>query len=348
MTQSNHDILQYFLDCLTGLELCIFRQVCKPGLRLVDEYTCRRFRVDHVFSPFFTPEQTVALRKTQAKSSVLVSGSAAVQFFECVKYPHSDLDLYADIDAMQALALFIESAGYVFKNAEFQQPSLKSSLTSLINMDRPVNTISYDNPGILDVFAFEKVLSPDGDVLQIQMIVSRGPVMAAIFDFYSTAIMNIITYQNAIALFPVTSFHRYETLVSALETEKVRRGLEKYASRGWKIVRPTGHSELYRHAKLQHDVYRRIGDRRCWTVSLSPVEGVPNKAFDIFCLNSWKVSQARTQEDYPIVDMSFFKFHESPLVPGDHTATEEHGIIWSEVMTRQLRLAGFIFTHLCQ
>ncbi|KAH8801874.1 hypothetical protein DL96DRAFT_1475866 [Flagelloscypha sp. PMI_526] len=346
---SDHDILEYFLDFLTGLELYIFRQVSKAGLSMVDEYTGRHFTTDRVFSPFFTPEQTIDLRKIQAKFSVVVSGSAAVQFFDRVKYRHSDLDLYVDLEAMRPLASFIESAGYVFKNNVSQNPSLKTALAVLSDRNPPGyfgGHPAYNNPGIREVFSFEEELSPGGETRHVQMIVSKGPVMAAIFEFHSTVVMNIITYQNAISIFPVTSFHRYETLIAAPENEKIRReaGLEKYASRGWKVIRLARSGVSRRHAELQNGVSRRVGDRQCWTIPLPPVDGFPKSTLDPLCLNTWSTSQARTQERDLVAKMQFLGMAASHYVPQSLTGSEEHRILWTSIIHRHFGYLHFLLT----
>ncbi|KAH8801911.1 hypothetical protein DL96DRAFT_1634557 [Flagelloscypha sp. PMI_526] len=97
----NGDVLEYIFLFLTGLELCLLRSVCKVSHSTVDEYMSRAFSVDRIFSRFFAPHAIPEFRRIQGETNFFMSGSAAVQFFGCVNYPNSNLDLYINEDHMK-------------------------------------------------------------------------------------------------------------------------------------------------------------------------------------------------------------------------------------------------------
>ncbi|KAH8801906.1 hypothetical protein DL96DRAFT_1634551 [Flagelloscypha sp. PMI_526] len=269
------DVLGYICIFLTGLELCLLRRVCKASLTIVDQYMHRVFSVDRILSRFFTPEEIIELRRIQAETDFVISGSAAVQFFERISYPNSDLDLYIDEQQMEKLALFMEKSGYAFKKTPSQPDNI---LTVLQQRDTWV-TISgeeqdeygWDGQSIMTVLSFEKQL-PTGHIRKVQAIVSTCEVIATVLAFHSTVVMNIITYQSAISFFPVSSFHRYHTIVTA-SNEKVEACLDKYRARGWKEIRPWPTSSIPLHQECMKGMARRTTDRWCWTIPLPPLKG---------------------------------------------------------------------------
>ncbi|KAH8801897.1 hypothetical protein DL96DRAFT_772186 [Flagelloscypha sp. PMI_526] len=157
------DVIGYLCVFLTGLQLCRLRRVSKACLNIVDEFMRRAFSVDYVFSRFFTPDQITSLRRIQAKTNFVVSGSAAVQFFERAMFPDSDLDLYVEEQHVKMLALFITQSGYVFKHSPHQPGSLLATLKDRSDWV----TVSGEGPtkyGFIDtvpmmVFTFEKELN---------------------------------------------------------------------------------------------------------------------------------------------------------------------------------------------
>ncbi|KAH8801900.1 hypothetical protein DL96DRAFT_1507941 [Flagelloscypha sp. PMI_526] len=252
----------------------------------------RAFSVDNIFSRFFTPDQITPLRRIQAKTNFVVSGSAAVQFFERTILPNSHMDLYVEEKHMKAVALFITHSGYVFKSSPHQPGTLLAALN-----DRSESiTVSGEGPtkyGFIDtvpmtVFTFEKELT-SGAVRKVQVIVTdrNDEVMAMILSFHSTLFMNIITYDSAIALFPVSSFHRHHTLVT-VSNSTVDACLEKYRTRGWQAIRVGETLREDMHQECENGISRSTIDRWCWTIPLSPVEDCVSPGI---LEASWEVSQ---------------------------------------------------------
>ncbi|KAH8801895.1 hypothetical protein DL96DRAFT_1823440 [Flagelloscypha sp. PMI_526] len=278
------DVLGCICAFLTGLELCLLRRVCKSSLTFVDD------------------QQIVELRRIQAVTNFVVSGSAAVQFFERVDYPNSDLDLYVEERHRSGLILFIEQSGYELKVVSSKSTcisaaSLPQSNCKKIN-DEEQNAYSWDGRNAAVALSFEKK-SSFGQPQKIQVIASANNVVTNILSFHSTVVMNIITYHVAIAFFPVSSFHRHQTLVTASNSQ-VDVYLEKYSTRGWQVIRPVPGSNNNLHQECKKGVSRWTNDRWCWTVPLSPVDECESP---IALETAWVVAQRFDSEDVAFAEM---------------------------------------------
>lgn len=70
-----------------------FSQANKQIHATVASHHNRAFRIDALLAPFFTPLEIRNLRFWQARISMLISGSQALQFLNRRSYRDSDLDL---------------------------------------------------------------------------------------------------------------------------------------------------------------------------------------------------------------------------------------------------------------
>ncbi|KAH8801845.1 hypothetical protein DL96DRAFT_1538138 [Flagelloscypha sp. PMI_526] len=282
---------------LTGLDLCSLRRVSTASLSAVDEYMRRVYSVNRIFAPFFTPDQTIELRQIQSETSLLVSGSAVVQFFERVNYPGSNLNLYIEEKDMPTLAQFIDSCGYKFKNSPSQPSSLRDALEKKddwIRLSYPHKNHWYDDvpQQFMATFSFVKQ-TPLRPPIEVQIVVSTGLSIAPVFDFHSTVVMNIITYKTAISFFPLSSFHFRETLVTSPDRDKGKAGLQKYSVRGWTVIENMESYPLdkYRPAEY-YSRTRSIGDPHSWMIHLAPID--KRACRNEYPLNiDWIVNQGR-------------------------------------------------------
>ncbi|KAH8801930.1 hypothetical protein DL96DRAFT_1823463 [Flagelloscypha sp. PMI_526] len=314
------DILEYILTFLTGLDLCRFKSVCTASFHIVDEYMRRVFTVERIFSPFFTPEQIILLRQIQFDTSFLVSGCAAVQFFERTKYPGSDLNLYiAGEKSTNSLFRFIEGCGYVFKNSSSQPPSLKEALAAkndwipLSDTYREYES-DYDPPWFMATFFFEQQ-HPSGPPIVVQVTyvfflhcIVPIRVCLCLFWLHVSVSMNIITPMNAISLFPVSSFHLYETLVTTPSMDESEReaGLKKYSVRGWTTLR---YKKVWYlddcESPEELDAYvRHIGDEYCWTIPLPSIHGCDGITTDYFRGTYWIFHTQRSRAGDQVVHVN--------------------------------------------
>jgi hypothetical protein len=94
--------------------------------------------------------------------------------------------------------------------------------------------------------------------------------------FNLACVLNVITHKHAYALFPLSTFERFEAVeIYHLEGNNLA-AIEKYVNRGWTIV-PRLHG-------LEWEVLgRRVGDSACWKI---PLQNSPGKT-DTLTINSW-------------------------------------------------------------
>lgn len=102
--------------------------------------------------------------------------------------------------------------------------------------------------------------------------------------------MNIITYNTAYCLYPRATIDRHRSLLLRLPTNDTQRELDKYTSRGWKIVRKLNKPV----SCFKHTIVRWIGDKYTWAVRLggpvTPLEVSPY--LDPISVTTWALLYA--------------------------------------------------------
>lgn len=99
--------------------------------------------------------------------------------------------------------------------------------------------------------------------------------------------MNIITHRTAFALFPRATFLDRRSLIvnksGNLHREEARR---KYIARGWSMVPIVSAFEATHDMSDFKAGFRHIGDRRTWTIDLTPPVMAQNVS-ETLTINSW-------------------------------------------------------------
>ena len=168
---------------------------------------------------YFTDDQILRFRHLQATTGVIISGSTALQFFERILYPESDLDLYVEHRYRRPIALWLASIGYHYVpvrpkvTSEHEDPdhnldsvsatqsTLEEALAANV-FQLPENPISYNQRpaiffwgsggGYLDatsILNFEK-RDEFYQHRKIQIISSRHSPVEMILNFHSSAYSN--------------------------------------------------------------------------------------------------------------------------------------------------------------
>lgn len=103
-------------DHLSAATLVWYAKTCKASYCQVQSYKCRRFRLHELLAPYFSLPQIDYLRQLQAATGMLISGSTALQFFDRVIYPDSDLDLYVENghDFCEKIRGWLLEVGYTY------------------------------------------------------------------------------------------------------------------------------------------------------------------------------------------------------------------------------------------
>ena len=159
-------------------------QLLKTSHRLrnaVKAYIAQVFTVDRIISRYF--EDPLSFRSMQAHTATIISGSAALQFFDRSFHPSSDLDLYVPSLGARKLTHFILENGYTFVPHLGQKSALKDALeesTIPLWMEDQYSTTR----GIAGVFGFTKI--SNGDELTIQVIVAFHATLDIVLRCHSS------------------------------------------------------------------------------------------------------------------------------------------------------------------
>ncbi|KAJ4478548.1 hypothetical protein C8R41DRAFT_922850 [Lentinula lateritia] len=86
----------------------------KEAYDAVSSFNRQAYRIEHILCPYFNEGEIEMFRLIQLKTNAIISGSAALQFFDLTVFDDSDLDLYVvnDWDKVALLTGFLTSIAY--------------------------------------------------------------------------------------------------------------------------------------------------------------------------------------------------------------------------------------------
>ncbi|KAI0061372.1 hypothetical protein BV25DRAFT_1773159, partial [Artomyces pyxidatus] len=250
-------------------------RTCKIVHACVGGYIRRAFNIDRHLARWFA--DPAAFRALQARTTTLVSGSNALQFFERTAYPGADLDLFTPREHMLTLALWLLQCGYAFvpapgqmSDADLGALALPDELGAALEREdaRDRELDAYENMFcVIKVYTFCKAApGGPGKPLKVQVIGSNVPPVAAVLHFHSTCVMNVISYSTAYSLYPRATFESRRALVCPTRGLEQGPALQKYASRGWDML-PASSSDLSLEPSFAAGP-RWIDDEQSWVLQL--------------------------------------------------------------------------------
>lgn len=159
-----------------------FSMACRTTRAAVQSYMIRAFSINHFLSRYFS--DPVAFRSLQARTSTLISGSSALQFFDRSYYPGSDLDIYVHMNWRRVVGRWLLCEGYTFVPNNYQANDFEKAVTDpkILNGWR-----HYKMRGVAAVFNFVKRSLQNPEVeLKVQVIVAKESPMEIILCFHSS------------------------------------------------------------------------------------------------------------------------------------------------------------------
>jgi hypothetical protein len=90
------------------------------------------------------------------------------------------------------------------------------------------------------------------------------PVQAILRGFYTTAVVNIITWNKAYAIFPDCTFLERKTYMLKPLDDFFGSQLVKYSNRGWTTLETQWVEDKKPWHSLQDRIQRRVGDSKTW------------------------------------------------------------------------------------
>ena len=103
-------------------------------------------------------------------------------------------------------------------------------------------------------------------------------------------VMNLITHNKAYSLYPRPTFEERRSLVHHANTVERERALKKYEDRGWAIIKKITQEESKDRTSAFYSGLRSVGDKKCWTLLLSPKLDLPTGHMET---NTWALSYSR-------------------------------------------------------
>ncbi|OTA84410.1 hypothetical protein M434DRAFT_36467 [Hypoxylon sp. CO27-5] len=192
-------------------------------------------------------------RSQLGHSDALISGSFALQFFERTTWLDSDLDIVVqDGKNLEGLAKFLTAVeGY--KMTEEQGP-YKPTQDAYI---KEVQTFMYSMKGNANMDGNKSAKS------KIQLTVTHcTPLLAILRTYYTTAVINFISWNKAYSLFPRATFLYHETMPLKPVNEHFGQLHTKYSERGWRMRTQPITYDLFpgRKSPFGNKANRRVGD----------------------------------------------------------------------------------------
>ncbi|KAJ9604902.1 hypothetical protein H2200_010291 [Cladophialophora chaetospira] len=222
--------------------------------------TCRQLRAAHLRT--FNINQRLSyfvrdpagLRSQLGKNGALISGSFALQLLAQKRWPDSDLDIFVEAGATtEELHVYLQ---------QIEHYRLKTTQTDG----------GYPMMLIKEVRTYHRSSSLDPSRAKIQLIVTQhAPMLGIMTGFYMTAVVNIISWNKAYAVFAKDTFIDNRTYMLQPLDAYFEGLLHKYNHRGRQLEEIMRREDHGQSTSIQP--VRRLGDRFTWVVPL-PTENV--------------------------------------------------------------------------
>ncbi|TVY87999.1 hypothetical protein LAWI1_G007080 [Lachnellula willkommii] len=125
----------------------------------------------------------------------------------------------------------------------------------------------------------------ESDHHKIQLIATKSPPIEMILTtFYTTAVVNIVSWDCAYSIFPDVTFVKKKTYQLKPLSYYYSSLLEKYHRRGWTCLQVPRDDDRRWTSSLQTYGSRRVGDPKCWKMELDTADvesGPPSSILEL-------------------------------------------------------------------
>ncbi|PPQ65617.1 hypothetical protein CVT26_000559 [Gymnopilus dilepis] len=208
-----------------------------------------------------------AFRRLLRRTNAVISGSFALQFFDRSYYPDSDMDIYLRCAGAMDVCRWLTTEGYRYVKSDKSYKHVP--LQHQGHIQKAVKNNSTLNRPLLGVYNFKKTLASSTGYIEqllIQVIVvDIDPIEHILFGFHSTAVINFLTADDAISVFPRSTFIHRLSYISSTQLGNSNRfptWRSKYERRGFTFM--DGFSRPNNHFLVTGP--RFVMDRFCWHI----------------------------------------------------------------------------------
>lgn len=295
MVESKIHLVQFFQDQYGPIRERMLLAFDAQGLLILSR-TCKTLHkeitstwdINKRLLRFF--DDPIPFRCKLGESDALIAGSFALQFFEGVFWRESDLDIEVQVgDNLEKMHQFmIGKGGYEISTKDNE----RGALVQARNPDVQDEYLGPQNSR--DVVEYRTYYRMKGTtVLKAQLIATSGlPVQGILRCYYTSCLVNFITWNKAYSIFPKKTFVEHKTIPLKKLDDQKRRCYAKYRERGFELQgkpRPLTKSEFVTRVG---DYYsqRRVGDRDTWMIPLDTQDITPATPSHIFETNAFSIS----------------------------------------------------------
>ncbi|RDB22189.1 hypothetical protein Hypma_010568 [Hypsizygus marmoreus] len=246
---------------LSTQDIFMFAQTCRFNRAAVDAYMRRAFNFERWITPFFPSGTASHFRHLQAATGALITGRAALQFFERSRLSCTVLDVAVHRKFLLSVGNWLQTNDFIFQKsvcgASSWSDAAKRCLEAVLTDE---HLYLLFEPSVAGVMEFK---NPNSGLTAKLIAVFECP-LAYVLDYHSTVAMNFLSHTEAVCLYPQM------TLIWQTGARFWYRGAHQdldiltYERDGWLIEEypPTKYDA---RELLQQ---RTVGDAFCWTIDL--------------------------------------------------------------------------------
>ncbi|KAJ6501442.1 hypothetical protein C8R47DRAFT_1211021 [Mycena vitilis] len=240
---------------------------------IVRYYKSLAWDPDFHFRPWFIDEPST-FRAMLKDYGAVIAGSQVVQLLDRSKYPDSDMDIFMRSGSVEPMGYWLQHQGYRFQNATptYDDVGNQAFLASIRCLSTKLVSNKRKDDPVNRVFNYQRYIASRTIIYHqvIQLVaVDMNPIHHIIFDFHSTGVMNYMTADTVVSVFPRSTFLLHKSYSTRNRTERETDAAKwrcKYRDRGFRIIRKRtrgNHTDL----KLGK---RSSNDRHAWVIRLEP------------------------------------------------------------------------------
>ncbi|KAF8701058.1 hypothetical protein AX14_000591 [Amanita brunnescens Koide BX004] len=235
------------------------------------------FNLPQLLHHFIPHESVPAFRTLLQTTGGIISGSVALQYLDRRTFQPADLDIYIVQDKWTEVIEWLLCHGLVSVNAE------DSELEGSEEVDVAEGYTGWSD--IESVVDFNNKQT----ARTVQVISTKRNPVYAVLQFHSSCVMNFLTHDMAISLYPISTFCGRRSIVWGDLSRQECNTAEKYEGRGWRVCHFLGMDDVFNHPAELGTRRRHIGDRMCWTM---PLDIDSNRKDSGICC-SWSIDYSR-------------------------------------------------------